>query len=61
MTKTTTVDPATDQFLLYSGATLLIFGVPHIHLRRIWVQVEVLQTSQIKHRHVQALCMLLVD
>jgi len=39
---------------------LLVFGVSHIHWRRIKVQVEVLlQASQIKHGHVHALCMLI--
>jgi len=28
---------------------LLIFGVPYIHWRRIQVQIEVLQASEIKH------------
>jgi len=40
---------------------LLAFGVPHIYWRRIQIQVEVLQTSQIKYGYVQALCMLLAD
>jgi len=40
---------------------LLVFGVPHIHWRRIQVQVKVLQALQIKHGRVQELCMLLVD
>jgi len=40
---------------------MLVFGVPHIHWIRIQVQVEKLQASQIKHGHVQALYMLLVD
>jgi len=35
--------------------------MPHIYWRRIQVQVEVLQASQIKHGRVQTLCMLLVD
>ena len=40
---------------------LLVFGMPHIHQRRIQVQVEELQASQIKYGHVHALCMLLAD
>jgi len=31
---------------------LLVFGVPHIHWRRIKDQVEVLQVFEIKHEHV---------
>ena len=38
---------------------LLVFGVPYIHWRRILIQMEVLQSSQIKHRHVHALCMII--
>jgi len=38
---------------------LLIFGVPYIHWRRIQVQIEVLQASQIKHGYVQILCMII--
>ena len=38
---------------------LLVFGVPHIHWRRIKDQVEVLQASEIKHGHAQTLCMLI--
>jgi len=40
---------------------LLAFGVLHIHWRRIQVQMEELQASQIKHGYVHALYMLLVD
>ena len=39
--------------------TMLVFGVPHIHWRRIKVQVETLQDSQIKHEHVQIVCMII--
>jgi len=38
---------------------MLVFGVSHIHWRRIKDQVEVLQTLEIKHGHVHALCMLI--
>jgi len=38
---------------------LLVFGVPHIHWRRIKDKVEVLQVSKIKHGYVHALCMLI--
>ena len=37
----------------------LVFGVPHIHWRRIKDQVEVLPASEIKHGHVQGLRMLI--
>jgi len=40
---------------------LLVFVVSHIRWRRIKDQVPVLQASEIKHGHVQILCMLLVD
>jgi len=42
---------------LFGGLRVSIL-VPHIHWRRIWVQVKVLQVSEIKHGHVQDLCML---
>jgi len=38
---------------------VLVFGVPHIHWRRIKDQVEMLQASEIKHRNVQVMCMLI--
>ena len=38
---------------------MLVFGVLHIHWRKILVQVEVLQASQIKHGRVHALGMII--
>jgi len=38
---------------------LLVFEVPHIHWRRIKDHVKILQASEIKHEHVQALHMLI--
>jgi len=38
---------------------MLVFGVTHIHWRRIQVQVEVLLILEIRHEHVQALCMII--
>jgi len=37
---------------IYLTYIVLVFGVTHIHWRRIQVQVEVLQASQIKHGRV---------
>jgi len=36
---------------------LLVFWMSHIHWRKIQIQVKGLQTSQIKHRRIYALCM----